>query len=305
MVQHACTADREANVARGIEGARQACAQGAQLVAFPELHTLPWFPQVADYESFELAEPVPGPTTARFSALARELNAVLVLSLFEIRRPGLGHSTAVVIEADGSIAGLYRKSHIPQAPGAREKVFFAPGDTGLRPIPTSLGPIGILLSWDAWFPEAARLMALGGARMLICPASAGAPPAWTPDQREREREAWITLQRGHAVANGLPVAAINRCGFEPASTPPGSPSQREGIHFWGSSFLTGPQGELVALASDDQPQVVMGEIDTDRTDRVQREWHFFRDRRIDCYGDLTRVFRDPDPKSLIPPAPDK
>ncbi len=287
MIQHACSSDRETNIRKSIEGIRDAAAQGAQLMVLQELHTGPYFCQIEDTDCFDLAEPIPGPSTERFGELARELRVVIVTSLFEKRAPGLYHNTAVVIEKDGSIAGRYRKMHIPDDPGYYEKFYFTPGDLGFTPIDTSVGRLGVLVCWDQWYPEAARMMALAGAQMLIYPTAIGWDPRDPEDEQQRQREAWLTIQRAHAVANGLPVISVNRVGFEPD---PGGHSR--GALFWGSSFVAGPQGEWLARADKEKEQALTVSVDLRRSEMVRRIWPFLRDRRIDAYGDLTRRFRD-------------
>ncbi len=287
LVQHSCGEDPEENLERSLAGVREAAAGGARLVVLQELHRSRYFCQTEDTARFDLAEPIPGPSTRRIGSLARELGVVVVASLFERRAAGLYHNTAAVLERDGSLAGLYRKMHIPDDPGYSEKFYFTPGDLGFAPIDTSLGRLGVLVCWDQWYPEAARLMALAGAEMLVYPTAIGWDGADEPAERERQREAWITVQRAHAVANGLPVAACNRVGDEP------DPSGRSGgIRFWGSSFACGPQGEILGVASADQHQVLLCELDLARSEQVRRIWPFLRDRRIDAYGDLTRRYRD-------------
>jgi N-carbamoylputrescine amidase len=265
---------------------RQAAQQGAQLVVCQELHTSAYFCQIEDVTRHDLAEPIPGPSTDHFGALAKELGVVLVISLFERRAAGLSHNTAVVLESDGQIAGTYRKMHIPDDPGFTEKFYFAPGDLGFEPIQTSLGRLGVLVCWDQWYPEAARLMALAGAELLIYPTAIGWSPEDDGAEQARQRDAWITVQRGHAIANGLPLLAVNRCGIE---TEPGA---KDGISFWGSSFGCGPQGELLAMASNDQEEVLLVDLDLERSEAVRRWWPFLRDRRIDAYGDLLKRWRD-------------
>jgi len=286
LVQQRCSEDRDANLEASIRGIQGAAEQGAQLVLLPELHTSVYFCQTEDPARFELAEPIPGPSTERLSAVAAELGVVLVASLFERRAPGLYHNTAVVIERDGSLAGRYRKMHIPDDPGYYEKFYFTPGDLGFQPIDTSVGRLGVLVCWDQWYPEAARLMALAGAELLLYPTAIGWDPADERAEQERQRDAWITVQRGHAVANGLPLAACNRTGFEP------SPTGSEGAQFWGSSFVAGPQGELLAQGGTDEETVLAVDVDLQRSEAVRRMWPFLRDRRIDEYGDLVRRFRD-------------
>lgn len=287
LVQQTCTNDHDATLTKTCDLIRQAAAKGARLVLLQELHSGPYFCQTEETTQFDRAEPIPGPTSERLGALAGELEIVLVASLFERRAAGLYHNTAVVFETDGSIAGIYRKMHIPDDPGFYEKFYFTPGDLGFTPIQTSLGRLGVLVCWDQWYPEAARLMCLAGAELLIYPTAIGWDPSDTPEEQERQRSAWETIQRGHAVANGLPVLSINRVGHEPSPDPAAS-----GIRFWGNSFVAGPQGELLAKASNDQEELLMVELDLSRTEQVRRIWPFLRDRRIDAYQDLTKRFRD-------------
>ena len=287
LIQHACSVDRGENLARTLAGLRDAAHQGAKLALLQELHTGPYFCQTENTAEFDRAETIPGPSTQQLSAVARELGMVIVASLFEKRAPGLYHNTAVVLDADGSIAGRYRKMHIPDDPGFYEKFYFTPGDLGFTPINTSIGRLGVLVCWDQWFPEAARLMALAGADLLLYPTAIGWDPRDDSEERLRQRDAWITSQRGHAIANGLPVLSCNRVGTEsdPSAHTPG-------LQFWGSSFATGPQGELLVMASDFQAQNVIVDIDQARSETVRRIWPFLRDRRIDAYGDLLRRYRD-------------
>ncbi|MGE4492512.1 MAG: carbon-nitrogen hydrolase [Syntrophotalea sp.] len=287
LIQQTCSADRQANLQKSVEGIREAANQGAQLVVLQELHASLYFCQTEDTDCFDLAEPIPGPATDLFGDLARELNLVIVTSLFERRAPGLYHNTAVVMDKDGSIAGRYRKMHIPDDPGYYEKFYFTPGDLGFVPISTSLGKLGILVCWDQWYPEAARLMAMAGAELLIYPTAIGWDPRDDAGEQQRQRDAWITIQRGHAVANGLPVIAVNRTGFEASPDPHGA-----GSLFWGSSFVAGSQGEMLTQGSVDQEEVLVVTIDRSRSEKVRRIWPFLRDRRIDCYAELTRRFRD-------------
>ncbi len=266
---------------------RQAAASGAALIVLQELHTGLYFCQTEDPALFDLAEPIPGPSTETLGKLARELGVVIVASLFERRAAGLYHNTAVVFERDGTIAGKYRKMHIPDDPGFYEKFYFTPGDLGFTPIRTSVGNLGVLVCWDQWYPEAARLMALAGADILIYPTAIGWDPADTPEERERQLEAWITVQRGHAVANGLPLISVNRAGFEASTQQSG-----DGIQFWGNSFAAGPQGEFLAQASTDAEQILLVEIDLARSEKVRRIWPFLRDRRIDGYEEILKRFRD-------------
>lgn len=287
LVQHGCTADREENIRKSSDGIRRAAAQGAQLVVLPELHCGLYFCVTEETACFDQAETIPGPSTERFGALARELGIVIVTSLFEKRAPGLYHNTAVVLEKDGCIAGKYRKMHIPDDPGYYEKFYFTPGDLGFTPIDTSVGRLGVLVCWDQWYPEAARLMAMAGAELLIYPTAIGYDPNDTGQEQARQRDAWITIQRGHAVANGIPVVSVNRIGFE--EDPSG---QTAGARFWGSSFAAGCQGELLVSAGQDQEEVLLVEIDRARSEAVRRIWPYLRDRRIDAYGDLLRRYRD-------------
>ena len=287
LVQHRCTPDRDENIHRSVAGVRAAAARGANLVVLQELHATPYFCQTEDPGCFDLAEPVPGPSTETFARLARELGVVLVTSLFERRAPGLYHNTAAVLDADGSLAGIYRKMHIPDDPGYYEKFYFTPGDLGFTPIDTRVGRLGVLVCWDQWYPEAARLMALAGAELLIYPTAIGYDPNDPADERARQREAWITVQRGHAVANGVPVVSVNRVGFEPDPSGVGA-----GAEFWGSSFVAGCQGELLAMAGETDEEVLVVDLDRDRSERVRRMWPFLRDRRIDHFQDLVLRYRD-------------
>ena len=286
LVQSRWTGNAASMRAATAAGLRRAAAAGARLVCLQELHAGPYFCQVQDVACFDLAEPIPGPSTAFYGPLAKELGLVLVASLFERRAPGVAHNTAVVFEQDGTIAGTYRKMHIPQDPGFEEKFYFTPGDLGFTPVKTSVGTLGVLVCWDQWYPEAARLMALAGADLLIYPTAIGWNPADDAAEKARQREAWITVQRGHAVANGLPVLAVNRTGHE------ADPSGRgPGLDFWGSSFVAGPQGELLAQAPIDAEQVLTAEVSFRRCEDVRRIWPFLRDRRIDAYGDLVKRWR--------------
>ena len=278
---------REANLAAIEAGVAEAAADGARLVLLQELHNGPYFCQHEDVAEFDRAEPIPGPGTERLAALARRHEVVLVGSLFERRAAGLYHNTAVVFEADGTLLGRYRKMHIPDDPGFLEKFYFTPGDLGFVPIATSVGRLGVLVCWDQWYPEAARLMALAGAELLLYPTAIGWDPADAADEQARQRDAWIVVQRGHAVANGLPLLACNRTGLEPSPQHGG-----RGIQFWGSSFVAGPQGEFIAQAGTDAPQLLRASIDLARSESVRRIWPFLRDRRIDAYGDLHRRDRD-------------
>lgn len=285
LVQQANTADRAANIARLEQHIRRAAAEGASLVVLQELHNGLYFCQTEDTARFNEAEPVPGPSTEQFGALARELGIVLVLSLFEKRAPGLYHNTAVVLENDGRIAGIYRKMHIPDDPAYYEKFYFTPGDLGFRPVRTSVGMLGVLVCWDQWYPEAARLMAMQGADMLIYPTAIGWESTDTEAEKSRQLDAWRIVQRGHAVANGLPVITVNRTGHEPDPS-----GQTGGIRFWGNSFAAGPQGELLAELPADEEEVRVVEIDLGRSENVRRWWPFFRDRRIDAFEGLTARF---------------
>ena len=286
FVQQANTADVRANVEKLKAGVRACARQGAELVVLQELHNGRYFCQTEDPSNFGAAETIPGPSTEAFGALAKELGVVLVLSLFERRMAGLYHNTAVVVDKDGNIAGKYRKMHIPDDPGYYEKFYFAPGDLGFAPIQTSVGRLGVLVCWDQWYPEAARLMALAGADLLIYPTAIGWESADAADEKARQREAWVTAQRAHAIANGLHVVSVNRTGFEP--DPSGVTG---GIQFWGSSFVAGPQGELLAQAPADAEEARVVEVDLGRTEAVRRMWPFFRDRRIDAFGPLTQRAR--------------
>ncbi|MDX1549991.1 MAG: carbon-nitrogen hydrolase [Lysobacter spongiicola] len=285
LIQERNQGDADANL-EVIEGRiRKAAAQGARLVLLQELHNGAYFCQHECVDAFDLAEPIPGPSTERLGKIAKEAGVVLVTSLFERRAAGLYHNTAVVFETDGSIAGKYRKMHIPDDPGFYEKFYFTPGDLGFEPIDTSVGRLGVLVCWDQWYPEGARLMALAGADLLLYPTAIG----WDPDddqaEKDRQRDAWILSHRGHAVANGLPVLSCNRVGHEP------SPVGASGIDFWGNSHVLGPQGEFLAQAGG-EPEILMAEVDLGRSEQVRRIWPFLRDRRIDAYGDLLKRYRD-------------
>lgn len=287
LVQHACGDDLAANMERSLAGIREAAERGAKLVMLQELHRSRYFPQHENPELFDLAEPIPGPSTDALAQAAKEHGIVVVGSLFERRAPGLHHNTAVVLDSDGSLAGTYRKMHIPDDPGFYEKYYFAPGDMGFEPIQTSVGKLGVLICWDQWFPEAARLMSMAGAEILLYPTAIGWDSRDTDDEQARQRDAWITIQRAHGVANGLPVLAGNRVGHEPDPT-----GSTPGIDFWGSSFVAGPQGEILALASTDEEQVLIADVDKARTENVRRIWPYLRDRRVDAYQDLLRLYRD-------------
>jgi N-carbamoylputrescine amidase len=287
LVQQSCTANKVGNMEKLAQGIAHAAEQGAELVVLQELHNTLYFCQSEDTNLFDLAEPIPGPSTEFYGSLAKKHNIVLVTSLFERRAAGLYHNTAVVFERDGSIAGTYRKMHIPDDPAYYEKFYFTPGDLGFHPIQTSVGRLGVQVCWDQWYPEGARLMALQGAELLIYPTAIGYESSDTTQEQERQREAWTTVQRGHAVANGLPVIAVNRTGHEPDPT-----GQTNGITFWGSSFVCGPQGEFLHRSPINEEEVVVVEIDLKRSENVRRWWPFLRDRRIECFEPLTKRFID-------------
>lgn len=287
ILQQRVTEDVKANMRHIAEGIERLADDGAQLVVLQELHNSLYFCQTEDVDNFNLAEPVPGPSTEFYGGLARSFGVVIVTSLFEKRAAGLYHNTAVVMERDGSIAGKYRKMHIPDDPAYYEKFYFTPGDIGFHPIDTSVGRLGVLVCWDQWYPEAARLMALQGAEILVYPTAIGYADSDTPDEQERQREAWTTVQRGHAVANGLPVVTANRVGFEPDPS-----GQTKGISFWGSSMAVGPQGEMLWRAGRDEEESVVIDIDMSRCEQVRRWWPFLRDRRIEEYGDILKRFVD-------------
>ncbi len=286
VVQHECDPDRERNLAQALAGIEDAAQRGAELVLLQELHNHRYFCSIEDPGNFDLAEPVPGPTTRALADTARRTGACVVGSVFERRAAGIYHNTAVVLERDGSLAGAYRKMHIPDDPGYQEKFYFTPGDQGFRPIDTSVARLGVLVCWDQWYPEAARLMALAGAEILLFPSAIGWDSADDAAERRRQMDSWITIQRAHAIANGLPLACCNRIGSETSS------DRGPVIDFWGSSFVCGPQGELLWRAATDQPQVGVVTIDRRRTEQVRRVWPFLRDRRIDSYGDIGRRFAD-------------
>ena len=287
LIQHPCTPSIDENRSRIAAAIADVAARGAELVVLQELHNTPYFCQVESVDNFDLAEPIPGPSTHFFGALAKEHGVVLVTSLFERRAAGLYHNTAVVFERDGSIAGVHRKMHIPDDPAYYEKFYFTPGDLGFQPIQTSVGRLGVQVCWDQWYPEGARLMALAGADILIYPTAIGYESSDTPDEQARQRQAWQLVQRGHAVANGLPVVAVNRVGHEPDPS-----GQTRGIQFWGTSFVCGPQGELLAEASQTEPENLLVDVDLRRSEQVRRWWPFLRDRRIDAYQDLLLRFRE-------------
>ena len=287
ILQQQNSASVEDNVNRLSAGVARLAQEGAQLIVLQELHNSLYFCQTENVDLFDLAEPIPGPSTEHFGRLARQHGVVIVTSLFERRAAGLYHNTAVVLERDGSIAGKYRKMHIPDDPAYYEKFYFTPGDLGFRPIQTSVGRLGVLVCWDQWYPEAARLMALQGADLLIYPTAIGYESSDTPEEQQRQREAWTTVQRGHAVANGLPVVTVNRVGQEPDPS-----GQTGGIRFWGSSFVAGPQGELLCRASDCREEGRVVSVDLGRGEQVRRWWTFLRDRRIEAYGDIIQRFID-------------
>jgi N-carbamoylputrescine amidase len=286
LVQERNHGDRDANLAVIERRIGEAAQQGAQLVLLQELHNGAYFCQHECVDEFDLAEPIPGPSTERLAALARQHKLVIVGSLFERRAAGLYHNTAVVLDSDGRLAGKYRKMHIPDDPGFYEKFYFTPGDLGFEPVDTAVGRLGVLVCWDQWYPEGARLMALAGAELLLYPTAIGWDPNDAQDEKDRQRNAWILSHRGHAVANGLPVLSCNRVGHEP------SPLGASGIRFWGSSHVLGPQGEFLAEADTDEPELLLADVDLARSEHVRRIWPFLRDRRIDAYGDLLRRYRD-------------
>lgn len=285
LVQQSVGADVEANKKKLVANIMECAKQGARLIVLQELHNTPYFCQVENVDNFDLAEPIPGASTELYSAVAKQLNIVLVTSLFEKRATGLYHNTAVVFDTDGTIAGTYRKMHIPDDPAYYEKFYFTPGDLGFEPIKTSVGTLGVLVCWDQWYPEAARIMAMKGADMLIYPTAIGWESTDTQDEKNRQRDAWIISQRGHAVANGLPVISVNRVGWEK------DPSEAtNGIQFWGSSFVAGPQGEIIRQASSENEENMVVEVSLTRSEDVRRIWPFFRDRRIDAYADILKRF---------------
>lgn len=293
-IQQICSADKNSNLTASEEKIRAANKKGVKLVVLQELHSTLYFCQTEDVSVFDLAETIPGPTTDRLAGLAKELNIVIVCSIFEKRATGIYHNTAVVIETDGSIAGTYRKMHIPDDPGFYEKFYFTPGDakknngaSGFEPIDTSVGRLGVLVCWDQWYPEAARLMALSGANILIYPTAIGWDKNDTPSEQSRQLDAWVTVQRGHSIANNLPVIAPNRVGVE---TDPSGHS--DGIQFWGNSFICGPQGEILAKADSESEAILVADIDMQRSEDIRRIWPYFRDRRIDAYGHMTRRYID-------------
>ncbi|MEM8893217.1 MAG: carbon-nitrogen hydrolase [Bacteroidota bacterium] len=287
IVQQTCGSSKEENIAMSKTGIAECARQGAELVVLQELHTGIYFCQAEDTSMFDLAETIPGPTSEEFAQAAKEYGIVLVTSLFEKRAPGIYHNTAVVFDKDGSTAGRYRKMHIPDDPAYYEKFYFTPGDLGFEPIQTSIGKLGVLVCWDQWYPEAARLMALAGAEVLIYPTAIGWEAGDTQDEKDRQLDAWMISQRAHAVANGLPVISVNRTGYEPDWT-----GMTGGITFWGNSFITGPQGELLHRSPHDKEENAVITIDRNRTEDVRRIWPYFRDRRIDAYADLVKRYRD-------------
>ncbi len=287
IIQQHNIADTNDNMHRLSENIERLSKQGAQLIVLQELHNSLYFCQVEDVNNFDLAEPIPGKSTDFYGKLAKDNNVVIVTSLFEKRAPGLYHNTAVVIEKDGTIAGKYRKMHIPDDPAYYEKFYFTPGDIGFKPIQTSVGKLGVLVCWDQWYPEAARLMALSGAEILIYPTAIGYESSDTNEEQERQREAWTTVMRGHAVANGLPVVAVNRVGYEPDPS-----KQTNGIEFWGSSFVAGPQGEMLYRADNKEEEIKILSVDMEHSEQVRRWWPFLRDRRIDKYNEITKRFID-------------
>ena len=287
FIQQHNTADIDNNIIRLAENIRKCAAMGAQLVVLQELHNGLYFCQTENTDVFDLAEAIPGPSTERFGALAKECGVVIVTSLFEKRAPGLYHNTAVVLDKDGSIAGKYRKMHIPDDPAYYEKFYFTPGDLGFEPIKTSVGNLGVLVCWDQWYPEAARIMTLKGADLLIYPTAIGWESSDSDDEKKRQQDAWQTVQRGHAVANGLHVITVNRVGYEPDPS-----GQTNGIQFWGHSFICGPQGEIISQSPDDKEDIHVADIDIRRSEQVRRWWPFLRDRRIDAFEGLTKRFLD-------------
>ncbi len=287
FVQQSCTGNKEENIRKSLDGIRACAEQGAELVVLQEIHTTLYLCQAEDTDMFDLAQPIPGKDTEIFSRAAKEHNVVLVTSLFEKRAAGLYHNTSVVFDKDGSTAGVYRKMHIPDDPAYYEKFYFTPGDLGFEPVQTSVGKLGVLICWDQWYPEAARLMALAGAEILIYPTAIGWESTDSQDEKNRQHTAWETVQRGHAVANGLPVIAVNRVGYEADWS-----GVTGGIQFWGQSFVAGPQGELLYRAASDKEENTVIEIDLNRSEQVRRIWPFLRDRRIDAYGDIIKRYRD-------------
>ena len=287
LVQHECTNDQARNLRESIQGIEHLAQQGVDVAVLPELHKTLYFCQTEETHFFDLAETIPGPTSDTLSSIARANNIVVVASLFERRAQGIYHNTAVVIERDGSIAGIYRKMHIPDDPGYSEKFYFTPGDLGFNPIKTSAGKIGVLVCWDQWYPEAARLSALAGAEFLVIPTAIGWDSRDNNDEQQRQRDAWMTIQRAHAIANGLPIVTCNRTGFEPDPS-----GQTPGINFWGTSFIAGPQGELLAKCSSNKNETLAVEVDLDHNETIRRIWPYFRDRRIDAYDNILKRYCD-------------
>lgn len=286
-IQQPCKLKKQENLAYSIRQIEQAAGEHVDLAVLPELHCGPYFCQTEDTAVFTQAETIPGPTTDLLSRVAKDNNIVIVSTLFEKRAPGLYHNTCVVFDKDGTIAGRYRKMHIPDDPGYYEKFYFTPGDLGFTPIKTSIGTLGVLICWDQWYPEAARLMSLAGADVLIFPTAIGWEPADTAAEKQRQLDAWITIQRSHAIANGLPIISCNRIGFESA------PDQNSGIQFWGNSFIAGPQGEILQHANDEEDKILIQDLDLTRNQDVRNIWPFFRDRRIDAYDNLNKRYIDP------------
>lgn len=286
-VQQPCDADKQTNLTLSIELIHQARQAGTELVVLPELHLGPYFCQNQDYNQFATAEPIPGPSTEKLAEAAKKIGVVIVSTIFEKRTPGIYHNTAVVFDKDGRIAGKYRKMHIPDDPGYYEKYYFTPGDIGFKPIDTSIGKLGVMVCWDQWYPEGARLMTLAGAEVLIYPTAIGWDPRDSSEEKQRQLDAWITIQRAHAVANGIPVVSCNRIGFE-RSPDDGT----TGIEFWGNSFIAGPQGEFLAHAASNEQTILTHELDRSRSERIRQIWPYLRDRRIDEYGKLTQRFID-------------
>jgi len=290
LIQQKCGQSSDQNLQNSIQAIRNAAAQGAGLVVLQELHQTIYFCHNENSRYFDLAESIPGPTTSILGKLASELELVIVCSIFEKRAVGIYHNTAVVLDSDGSIAGKYRKMHIPDDPGFYEKFYFTPGDSGFKPIQTSIGKLGVLICWDQWFPEAARLMALAGAEILIYPTAIGWDPDESKEENSKQLDAWITVQRGHAIANGLPLICVNRTGFEPGAANDGD----HGTHFWGNSFACGPMGEMLYSTDADEESEQVIEIDLELSENTRRTWPFMRDRRVDYYNDLSRIFIDDD-----------
>ena len=287
LVQQSLTANVDQNLDQTIKHIRALAQQGARLVVLPELHRSLYFCQTENRENFHLAESIPGPTTEALSKIARELSVVIVASIFEKRAKGLYHNTAAVIETNGDLVGIYRKMHIPDDPGYYEKYYFTPGDLGFKAIDTSVGKIGVLVCWDQWYPEAARLTALAGADLIVIPTAIGWDPADTEDEKKRQRDAWITIQRSHAIANGVPLVSVNRTGFEADPS-----NQTRGIEFWGSSFVAGPQGEILGECSTDISAPLVVTVDLDHNEQIRQTWPYLRDRRIDAYDSITNRFGD-------------